>query len=129
MSYYLHRIFHNTSFDLVQQKVKDSISKEGFQILTDISIKDLLKEQLNVAFKNYHVFGVFSSQIAHQALQTEAKAGAIMPWNVVVEENDDGAIEVFIVNPEASMDIIGNFALGRWLVQLKRKLLNVLDQL
>ncbi|MCK5362988.1 MAG: DUF302 domain-containing protein [Gammaproteobacteria bacterium] len=56
--------------------------------------------------------GACNPQFAYQALQSEDKIGAMLPCNVVVQQTDDGRVEVSAVDPVASMQAIENPALG-----------------
>tara|TARA_R110000868_G_scaffold140742_1_gene356711 strand:+ start:477 stop:698 length:222 start_codon:yes stop_codon:yes gene_type:complete len=49
---------------------------------------------------------------AYQALHTEDNIGTMLPCNVIVEEHEDGKVEVSTVNPMASMQAVENKKLG-----------------
>ena len=111
MSYYFNKTL-NATFDEAIDRVTDSLKNEGFGILTEIDVKATFKKKLDVDFKNYRVLGACNPNFAHKAITAEDKIGVFLPCNVIVEENEDGSVEVSAVDPIASMSAVENPALG-----------------
>ena len=107
MSYYFSTTFDG-SFDDAIEKVTAELKKEGFGVLTEINVTETLKKKLDVDFKKYRILGACNPEFAHKALTTEDKIGTMLPCNVIVEENEDGSIEVSAVNPASSMQAVEN---------------------
>src|SRR6056297_233534 len=128
MSYYKSTTFDGT-FDDAITKVTEELKKEGFGILTEIDVKDTLRKKLDVDFKKYKILGACNPSFAHKALQAEDKIGVMLPCNVIVEEHDDGKVEVSAVNPVASMQAISNEELQPIAEQIKTNLEKVIDHL
>lgn len=126
MNYYMSKIVGG-NFDKVIAKVTEELKKEGFGVLTEIDIKGTLKKKLDVDFRNYKILGACNPGYAHDALQTEDKVGTMLPCNVVVQEIDDGKIEVAAVNPQASMMAIENAELKELASDVTQKLQGVID--
>ena len=129
MNYYFSKTLSNITFEDAINKVTEELKKEGFGVLTDIDVKATLKKKLDVDFKKYHILGACNPVFAHKALQAEAKIGVFLPCNVIVEENQDGSIDVAAVDPMASMMAVENNSLGAIAEQVRNKLKNVIDQL
>ncbi len=91
----------NTSFDDAIAQVTEALKQEGFGILTDIDVKATLKKKIDVDFPKYRILGACHPHIAYQMLQIDNKAGVLYPCNVVVQEHEDGRVEVSAINPEA----------------------------
>jgi len=127
MAYYYSKVIKDGSFDNVIAKVTDDLKKEGFGVLSVIDVKNTLMEKINVDFKKYTILGACHPHAAHKILQKEDKAGVFFPCNVVVEENEDGSIEVFAVDPYASMKSIDNDQIGCHLLDIQQKLMKVID--
>ena len=66
---------------------------------------------------------------AHRAIEAEDKIGTMLPCNVIVQETDDGAVEVAAIDPAASMERIGNPALTELAGAVRGKLQNVIQSL
>jgi uncharacterized protein (DUF302 family) len=89
-------------------KVTDELKKEGFGILTEINVKETLKQKIDVEFRNYIILGACNPKLAHQVLQAETDIGILMPCNVIVYEDDGGDVVVAAMNPSAAMGVVGN---------------------
>ena len=128
MSYYFSKVV-NEDFDKAIEKVTGKLKEEGFGVLTEIDVKATLKKKLDVDFKKYKILGACNPPFAYKALQAEDKIGIMLPCNVVVEENNDGKVEVSAVDPIASMMAVKNESLGSVAEEVRNKLKKVIDQL
>ncbi len=128
MSYYFSKTL-DLSFDEAVVKVSEELKKAGFGILTEIDVKETLKEKLNVDFRRYRILGACNPPFAYQALQAEDKIGLLMPCNVVVQETPDGKIEVSAVDPLASMSAVDNPGLRDVAEDVRGKLKAVVENL
>ncbi len=128
MEYYISKTVKGT-FDEVVSKVKDELKKEGFGVLTEIDIKNTLKNKLDVDFRKYTILGACNPGYAHNALLAEDKVGTMLPCNVIVQETDEGEIEVAAVNPVASMMAIKNPKLEQLAADVTEKLRNAVEGL
>jgi uncharacterized protein (DUF302 family) len=128
MSYYFSTSFDG-SFDEAIARVTERLKDEGFGILTEIDVKETLKKKLNVDFHKYRILGACNPAFAYQVLQAEDKIGLMLPCNVIVQEMDNGTVEVSAIDPVASMQAIQNPALGDIAAQVRAKLKGVIDNL
>lgn len=128
MTYYFSKTIRS-GFDEAVSKVKQSLKVEGFAVLTEIDVKDTLKKKLDFAFKKYLILGACNPPFAFKALQVEDKIGTMLPCNVIVQEIDDGEIEVAAIDPIVSMQAIKNPDLHDVADQVQRKLKKVIDSL
>lgn len=126
MSYYFAKRVEG-SFDEVIGRVTEVLQAEGFGVLTRIDVKETLKKKLNVEFRPYMILGACNPPFAYRALQTEEKIGLMMPCNVVVQETNDGSVEVSAVDPVASMAAVPNAALREIAQTVQEKLKKVIE--
>jgi uncharacterized protein (DUF302 family) len=117
------------SFEEAVLSVTEKLKKEGFGILTEIDVTATLKEKLDVDFRKYRILGACNPPFAYRALQAEPKIGLMLPCNVIVQELDDGKIEVSAVDPLASMQAIHNKDLQAIAEEIRLKLKIVIEQL
>ncbi len=129
MSYYFNKTIRNKTFNEVIDMVTTELKKEGFGVLTEIDVKQTLKKKIDVDFKKYTILGACNPHYAHKALQSEDKIGVFLPCNVVVEEHENGSVEVAAVDPIASMMAVKNDALGDIANEIQNKLKRVIQQL
>jgi uncharacterized protein (DUF302 family) len=128
MDYYFSKTV-NSDFDTVISKVAGELKKEGFGILTEIDVQQTLKEKINADFRKYKILGACNPHFAYEALLTEAHIGTMLPCNVIVQERENGVIEVSAVDPVASMKAIKNEKLHVTAQKVREKLKKVIQQL
>ncbi len=105
------------------------MKKEGFGVLTKISIDETLKNKIDVDFKKYTILGACNPKFAYEALKREDKIGVFLPCNVIVEEHENGDIEVSVVDPIASMISVKNDTIGELALEIQTKLKRVINNL
>ena len=128
MSYHYSKIVES-SFDEAIDLVTAALAVEGFGVLTDIDIKATMRKKLDVDFRPYRILGACNPGFAYKALQAEDKIGAMLPCNVVVQQLEDGRVEVSAVDPMASMQAVESEALGEIATSVADKLKRVVDGL
>lgn len=128
MSYYFNKQV-TADFDSVMKKVVAELEKEGFGILTEIDVQATLKKKLDVDFRKYHILGACNAPFAHKALKAENKVGTMLPCNVILQELENGQVEVAAVDPTASMQAIENKELANIASEIRGKLQKVISAL
>ncbi len=128
MSYYYSKTL-DLSFEDAIDKTTEALSEEGFGVLTEIDIKATLKKKLDVDFKKYQILGACNPLLAHKALSAEDHIGLMLPCNVIVQEHENGEVEVSAVDPIASMQAIENDELGEIAQEVRNLLKKVIDNL
>jgi uncharacterized protein (DUF302 family) len=83
-------------YDAVLAKLPDALKAEGFGVLTQIDVRDTLREKLGVEFRRYKILGACNPPLAHRALQAELAIGVMLPCNVIVYEEDDHTMVVAV---------------------------------
>ncbi|KPK35622.1 MAG: hypothetical protein AMK70_04990 [Nitrospira bacterium SG8_35_1] len=126
MPYYFNKIV-NMSFDDAIAKVTEELKKEGFGVLTEINVQEALKKKLNVDFRKYRILGACNPLYAYKALQTEDKIGTMLPCNVIVQERQDGSVEIAAIDPIASMQAVKNESLGEIASIVQSKIKKVIE--
>ena len=129
MSYYFNKILKGKTFDEAIDYVTAELKKEGFGVLTEIDVTATLKKKIDVDFKKYTILAACNPKLAHQALQSEDKIGVFLPCNVIVEEHDNGEVEVSAVDPIASMSSVQNDSLGGIAQEVQEKLKKVIQNM
>lgn len=128
MSYHFSRTV-DLPFDRAIERTTSVLNDKGFGVLSDIDIKGTLKKKLDVDFRRYRILGACNPGYAHQALQSEGHIGLMLPCNVIVQEYEDGRVEVSAVDPVASMQAIENEDLGSVAKEVRRLLKEVIENL
>jgi uncharacterized protein (DUF302 family) len=128
MAYYYTKTTTLT-YDEALRRVQDELKTEGFGVMTEIDVKETLKKKLNAEFRKYKILGACNPVFAHQALQLESRIGTMLPCNVIVQELEDGRVEVSAINPLESMKTVGNPALQQVGSQVAARLESVIQRI
>ncbi|MDH7603433.1 MAG: DUF302 domain-containing protein [Melioribacter sp.] len=128
MAYYNLKIVEY-SFDEAINKIFEELKKEGFGVLTEIDVKETLKKKLDVDFRKYKIFGACNPPLAYKALSKEENIGVLLPCNVIVQEKEDGKVQVSTINPMETMQAVGNKELEEIANEVSAKLKRVLESL
>ena len=104
---YFHARTIEGDFDAVLERTRAALQRHSFCFLTEIDVQATLKAKIGEDFRPYRILGACNPMMAHQALVMEPHVGVMLPCNVVVQQADDG-VEVFAVDPAASMSAIDN---------------------
>ncbi len=107
MSYHFSKKV-SLGFDEAVDRTKVVLKENGFGVLTEIDIKNTLKEKIGVDFRKYRILGACNPGYAHKALSSEGYIGLMLPCNVIVQEHDNGEVEVSAIDPVASMQAVYN---------------------
>jgi uncharacterized protein (DUF302 family) len=108
------------------ERTRAALSGEGFGVLSEINIKDKLKEKLGVDFQNYVILGACNPPLAYAALQEEIDLGLLLPCNVVVYEQDSRSI-VAAIDAAKMMSMVDNEKLAKTAELVNEKLRRVIE--
>lgn len=102
MAYYSRKL--NMPFQEVLNKVTQNLQFQGFGVITTIDIQDTFQKKLNKGFRKYMILGACNPQFAYKAISLESHMGVMLPCNVVVQEHENGEVEVSAINPLEYID-------------------------
>jgi uncharacterized protein (DUF302 family) len=119
----------NKSFQQAVEDVSAELKKEGFGIITEIDLKEKFKEKLNVDFRQYKILGACNPALAYKAIQQEPGIGVMLPCNVLVQEKENGEVEIAAINPLSSIGAIENSQLQSLAKEVSDKLQAVVERL
>jgi len=115
-------------YDQAVDRVTVALKSEGFGILTEIDVKSTLRKKLDADFRRYVILGACNPPLAYRALQAELDVGLLLPCNVIVYEEGEGAV-VSIIDPLTMVGVSDNPALGEVAQEARAKLQRVVDKL
>lgn len=116
------------TFDEALVRVPEALKSEGFGVLTEIDIKQTLKNKLGVDFRRYTILGACNPPLAYEALSTSLEVGTMLPCNVVVYEGDDGRAVVHAIDPMQTM-AAGDPQLAKIAGNVRERLVRVLERI
>lgn len=110
------------------EKTRAALKEEGFGVLSEIDIKEKMKEKLGVDFRKYVILGACNPALAYETLQEEIDIGLLLPCNVVVYEQGDRTV-VSAVDAAKMLSVVGNPKLEATASRVNEKLRRVIDSL
>lgn len=118
-------------FDEAVERAREALQSEGFGVLTEIDIKEKLKEKLGVDFRRYLILGACNPPLAYKTLQEELEIGLLLPCNVIVyEQEEEGKTVVAAVDAKAMLSVVGqNPTLDAVATEVNEKLQRVVERL
>jgi len=96
------------NFEHAIDVVTEALKTEGFGVLTDIDVQATLKKKLDEDMPAYRILGACNPPLAHKALTAEPSIGLLLPCNVVVRQDEAGAVHVEFMDPSAVLDLVEN---------------------
>ena len=95
------------AYEKVLEAIPAALKAEGFGILTEIDVKQTLKQKIDVDFRPYVILGACNPNLAHQALQKELEIGLLLPCNILVYDDGDSSV-ISIADPMTMMQMADN---------------------
>ena len=112
------------------EKTRAALKEEGFGVLTEIDMKEKLKEKLGVDFRNYVILGACNPALAYKTLQQEINIGLLLPCNVIVYEADEaGKSVVAAIDAKTMLSVVDNATLDEVATEVNEKLKRVVAEL
>jgi uncharacterized protein (DUF302 family) len=128
MSYYFSKIL-NVGFDEAIERVTKILQENGFGIVSEIFVSEVLKNKIGVDLPPYKILGACNPNFAYKALTVEDKIGLMLPCNIVVRKISDSQTEVSGIDPVASMMAIKNPALQDLALEVQNHIKKVIENL
>jgi uncharacterized protein (DUF302 family) len=116
------------SFAAAAERLPRALQAEGFGVITQIDLQQTFKAKLGVDFRQYRIFGACNPAFALEAVETDARAGLLLPCNVVLFERDDETAVLGVIDPVQQLNAPGG-PLGDIARELSQRLARVAQTL
>lgn len=119
----------NQSFADAIETVIEVLREQGFGVLTEIDVKAVFKEKLDLDRRPYMILGACNPVLASKAIENEPDIGLLLPCNVVVREEKGGAVTVAFMDPTAVLGLVDSPGVQALAEEVKGRLQTVRDAL
>jgi uncharacterized protein (DUF302 family) len=114
-------------FKVALERIEQTLSQQGFGVLTRIDVKETLKQKLGVDQSPFVILGACNPALAHRALVLEPEVGLLLPCNVVVREVGPGKTRVEAINPSSMMSLFPDAGLDEVAAEAARRLSRAIE--
>ena len=108
---FTRRIEFDATYDEAIPAVIEALKGQGFGVLTEIDVRQTLKEKLDIDVEPQVILGACNPQLAHRALEIDPRVATLLPCNVVVR-SENGRTIVEALDPKIIADMSDNPALA-----------------
>lgn len=82
------------------ERTQAALKAEGFGVVTEIDMRETMRQKLDVDFRRYAILGACNPKLAIRALSSMPEVGLLLPCNVIVYEDEQGkGSTVSVVDP------------------------------
>jgi uncharacterized protein (DUF302 family) len=89
---FTRRIDLGLDFDTAVAATKAALQEQGFGTLTEIDVRQTLKDKLDVETVEQVIIGACNPALAHRALEVDPRVATLLPCNVVVRSEGGGTV-------------------------------------
>lgn len=107
-------------------RVTHALQAEGFGILSDIDVAATLKKKLNRDIPPYRILGACNPPLANRAIEAEPSIGLLLPCNVLVRQDDNGAVHVEFMDTDAILQLVDKPEITELASDVKQRLERVM---
>jgi len=122
------RIELDIPYDDAIPLVKDALKAQGFGVLTEIDVRQTLKDKLDIDIEPQIILGACNPQLAHRALQIDPRVAALLPCNVVVR-TEQGRTIIDALDPKVIAEVPDNSDLAPIAEEAGQRIQAALDAL
>jgi uncharacterized protein (DUF302 family) len=123
---FTRRIDIDLPYDEAVTATKAALQEQGFGTLTEIDIRQTLKDKLDVDTDPQVIIGACNPRLAHRAMSVDARVATLLPCNVVVR-TEGGHTVVEALDPTMMATVSGVPALTEVADEAARRIQLALD--
>jgi uncharacterized protein (DUF302 family) len=109
-------------FNAAVGRITEELGKVGFGVLTDIDVQETMRKKLGQEMPPYRILGACNPSLASKALAAEPQIGALLPCNVVVRQDAEGAVHVEAMDPAAVLALVDHADVPALAAEVRQKL-------
>ena len=106
---------------------KEALKREGFAVLAEIDMRQILKRHLSVDLRSYVILSACHPPLVHQAIKADDAIGSVLLCDVVIQERNDNCVEFSVVDPACTIGTVNHVAMICIAEELQSLLRKVMD--
>ncbi len=118
----------DSTYDDAITRVREALKEQGFGVLTEIDVRQTLKDKLDIDVDAQIILGACNPDLAHRALETDSRVAALLPCNVVVR-TEKGRTVVEALDPKIIAEVPSDAALAPIAEEAGQRIQAALDAL
>lgn len=95
-------------FEEAKAKLIAALQAEKLGIVSEVNVQAIMQNKMGISIPPYLMLGACAPTLAKQVLDADLNAGALLPCNVVLYQNNDGKVEIAFMNPEPVLELANN---------------------
>ena len=115
------------TFSEARSRVTEALAAEGFGVLTEVDVAATFKRKLNLDSPPYVILGACNPAFAHRAMNADPSIGLLLPCNVVVREDTEGAVHIEALDPVAMFSLVDAPGVEPLAAEVRARLKHALD--
>ena len=115
--------------ELAEINLREVLMQNGFGVITEINIKEKLKEKLGVDFIHYKILGSCHPPSALESLNIELDVGMLLPCNFVLWDNGDGSTTIATLKASNILSVLENKNLDSVGLKVDKLITSVMNSL
>ena len=117
------------TFENVNEKIRESLMKVGFGIITEIDVQRTFKEKLGIKYERFQILGACNPGLANKALNIEREVGLLLPCNVIFWENKDSSVTISSIDAEKQLGVTSDERLSMLGREVNELLIQAIDSI
>ena len=117
----------DSTFENVDEKLRNALIYVGFGIITEIDIQKTFKEKLDINYNRFQILGACNPYLANQALDIEPEVAMFLPCNVVFWENKDLSVTISAIDAEKQLSLAEDESLLALAKEVNKLLIKAID--
>ncbi|MGA8900773.1 DUF302 domain-containing protein [Bradyrhizobium sp.] len=108
---------------------KEALKREGFSILAEIDMRQVLKRHLSVDLRPYLILSAFNLPLVHRAIEADDAIGSMLLCDMVIQEHGDSCVEFSVVDPACTIGTVNHVVIISIAEELQSLVQKVMDDI
>ena len=106
----------NAGFEDIVLATRDALRRHGFEVVAEIDMRRTFKKHLAIDFRPYLILCAYDPALARRAVKIDDEIGSVLFCNVIVQQQEDGRIDISAADPACFMYVTNHVELD-WIIR------------